>query len=146
MVWPFKRKLPDQEYIAMFRKFLATHQEVTANLTTSSQGEGIATLVAQEKEFHRVLPQRKLYRPLHRALDKTVRVQLMLAMYRMRAGDALDEFSRTGDAGKQSEFINLSKRADLCQHWAEESLAECLRRMEALPESDPIRLIAEAES
>jgi len=146
MVWPFKRKLPDQEYIAMFRKFLATHQEVTANLTTSSQGEGIATLIAQEKEFHRVLPQRKLYRPLHRALDKTVRVQLMLAMYRMRAGDALDEFSRTGDAGKQSEFINLSKRADLCQHWAEESLAECLRRMEALPESDPIRLIAEAES
>ena len=146
MVWPFKRKLPDQEYIAMFRKFLATHQEVTANLTTSSQGEGIATLIAQEKEFHRVLPQRELYRPLHRALDKTVRVQLMLAMYRMRAGDALDEFSRTGDAGKQSEFINLSKRADLCQHWAEESLAECLRRMEALPESDPIRLIAEAES
>ena len=144
MVWPFKRKLPDQEYIAMFRKFLATHQEVTANLTTSSQGEGIATLVAQEKEFHRVLPQRKLYRPLHRALDKTVRVQLMLAMYRMRAGDALDEFSRTGDAGKQSEFISLHKKAEICQRWAEELVVECQRRIGVLPESDPIRLIAES--
>lgn len=133
----------------MFRKFLATHQEVTANLTTSSQWEGIATLIAQEKEFHRVLPQCKLYRPLHRALDKAVRVQLMLAMYRVRAGDAVEEAWRTRDKDKESEFINLclslSKRADLCQRWAEELTAECLRRVEALPESDPIRLIAEQD-
>lgn len=96
-----------------------------------------------------MLPQRKLYRPVHRALDKTVRVQLMLANYRMRAGDAIEEAWETRDKDKESEFVNLSlnlsKRADLCQHWAEELTAECLRRVEALPESDPIRLIAEED-
>jgi len=144
MVWPFKRRLPDQEYIAMFRKFLATYQEAMANITVSLRQEDIVALIAQEKEFHGVLPQHKPYRPIHRALDKTVRVQLMLATYRVRAGAAVDELSRTGDEGKQSEFISLHKKAEICQRWAEELVVECQRRIGVLPESDPIRLIAES--
>jgi len=142
----FKRQLPNEEYFPLFRKWCATYaQEIVDTIEALSLDVDKEVPVPHIlTEFDAVLPQYKPYRPMHRALVKLARAQfgalycLAVVGYIQDTAKTLKELAKGSKASRCKEFM---ERAALHQREAARLNYELERRLEALPEFDPLRLI-----
>ena len=150
MAWPFERRLrqlPNEEYIPLFRKWCDTYAQaiVDAGTVAISLGEDDRIPIPDIlKEFDAVLPQYKPYRPIHRAFVKLAWAQLTAIMCLARV-KAIQNTAKTlrelAEGSKASRCEELMEGAALHERRAAQLNHELERRLEALPGSDPIRLI-----
>lgn len=153
MIWPFKAQIDDEEYVSLFRRLWATHQEMrTAEILAVAGGltyEDVVRFRSQVGESENVIPRHRPWRPVHRVLAKLLRVQLLGILDSVKSAAKswaayseirhAIETQSVASARHFRQLLTASQERERHQRWMSEIMDELERRMAQLPESDPIR-------
>jgi hypothetical protein len=135
MVWPFKRRLTDEEFIAVVGQLCAAHGEMIARYHSVGVSRHDLEPVFEESEaFRKAIPKRKAYRAIHLALGSKVVLSVVSldCLGREEGALGLGERDEAGEEQRSREYYEAG---------AIIAGMELKGLMEGLPESDPIRRI-----